>query len=441
MIWNKGTEDFEAEVFLVTDAIGAALDEADLVVDALDEAKADLVIHFAVGDDAVPMPLNQGGELFQGLQALPSQLSFPVVEELSGPRWMLIGPEVAEGFFEEVSLEEPLVGIEEGSQRFAAFRSEMIPVGEQGVALALDEAAVFFAQAEVFLSANPVDGVIEMAQDMELVVNDSDVRTKADDVGKRLPHVHHRELDFRGFSRAEPLEEHFQVFLFASVAAKPDGTPPIQVADNDPINMAFADGDFINADGAGSRCPGPIHQHLKILLLQIPDRIPVQTKQTRHMGNRLLPTHPAHIQGKTFGEMSTVSQPFQAFGFHLATDVTVHATNVRLQINALVPTIQVPNPSSPSVVMMPPAFAAAPANCFFVRRIRVMTRACGSPQTPFKVRKARKPGKLYSSCNVRPVFMRRSLSQKSSPVHNPVSPRKTPGFQLKITHSETGRPF
>ena len=44
-------EDLEAEVFFVAQAVGAALEDADLVVEPFDEAERDLVLGFAVGGD------------------------------------------------------------------------------------------------------------------------------------------------------------------------------------------------------------------------------------------------------------------------------------------------------------------------------------------------------------------------------------------------------
>lgn len=40
-----------------------ALDDADLVVQAFNEAEGDCVLRFAVSGDAVPMPLDDGGEV------------------------------------------------------------------------------------------------------------------------------------------------------------------------------------------------------------------------------------------------------------------------------------------------------------------------------------------------------------------------------------------
>src|SRR5882724_6793565 len=112
--WQHAGEDLEAQVFLVAQAVGAPLDNADLVVESLDEAESDLVFGVAVGRDAVPMPLDHGSELFVRLESLPFERVAPIVEESSCPTLPLIAPQLTEGLFEEISSVEPLVGSEQG---------------------------------------------------------------------------------------------------------------------------------------------------------------------------------------------------------------------------------------------------------------------------------------------------------------------------------------
>ena len=53
--WQHASEDFEPQVVLVAQAVGAALDHPDLVVEPLDEAERNFVVRPGVGGDAVPM--------------------------------------------------------------------------------------------------------------------------------------------------------------------------------------------------------------------------------------------------------------------------------------------------------------------------------------------------------------------------------------------------
>src|ERR1019366_4847814 len=79
-------EDFEFEIFFVAQAVGAALEDADFVVETLDEAERDVVGRLAVSDDAVPIALDHGGEFFVGREVLIAQLLAPGVEEASTHR-------------------------------------------------------------------------------------------------------------------------------------------------------------------------------------------------------------------------------------------------------------------------------------------------------------------------------------------------------------------
>ena len=78
---KHGREDFQPQVFFVTQAIRSSLDDANLVVESLDEAERDLVLGSAIGGDAIPMTLDHLGELLVGLETLPLQAGLPILEE------------------------------------------------------------------------------------------------------------------------------------------------------------------------------------------------------------------------------------------------------------------------------------------------------------------------------------------------------------------------
>src|SRR6266851_5911005 len=78
-------ENLEPEVLFVAEPVRAALEDADLVVQSLDEAERDLVLRAAVGRDPLPVPLNHRGELLVGPQALPLERRPPVLEEAARP--------------------------------------------------------------------------------------------------------------------------------------------------------------------------------------------------------------------------------------------------------------------------------------------------------------------------------------------------------------------
>ena len=132
-------EDFQAQVFLVAQAVCPALDDADLVVEALDEAERDLVFGLAVGGDAIPMPIDHLGELFKRFEPLPLQAWAPVLEEAPRPALALVVPELAEGFLQNVSRVQPLVRRKQRFQRLAPLGAQILVMREERVLLALDE--------------------------------------------------------------------------------------------------------------------------------------------------------------------------------------------------------------------------------------------------------------------------------------------------------------
>ena len=75
-------------------AIGSALDNADLVVQALDKAQGDLIFGFAVSGNACPLPFDERCKLLIGFKALPLQLRLSVLEELPRPSFASLNAHV-----------------------------------------------------------------------------------------------------------------------------------------------------------------------------------------------------------------------------------------------------------------------------------------------------------------------------------------------------------
>src|ERR1035437_7321543 len=137
-------QDFQSEIFFVAQAVGAALKDADFVVEAFDEAEGDFVFRPAVGGDAVPVTLDHCGELFIWLEALPAQWSFPVVEKATCPCLRLVIPKLVEGLTKDVGRVQALIGVEQKLKAFSAFtrqvpssaatRQALLPCSVSGVA-------------------------------------------------------------------------------------------------------------------------------------------------------------------------------------------------------------------------------------------------------------------------------------------------------------------
>src|SRR5437868_7520482 len=89
-------ENLEPQIFFVAQAVGAALDHPDLVVEPLDEAERDLVLKPAVGGDPVPMTIDHRGELLIRLKPLPLEARAPMIEEAPRPALALVAAPLAE---------------------------------------------------------------------------------------------------------------------------------------------------------------------------------------------------------------------------------------------------------------------------------------------------------------------------------------------------------
>ena len=128
---EHGRQHLEAEVVLVAQAIRPPLEDADFVVEALDEPERNLVPGLAVSGDTLPMALDHFRELLVGLQALPLEAGLPILEELAHPGFALVIPELPEGFLEQVGGIESLVFCQQGRQGLTAISGQVLPVAQR----------------------------------------------------------------------------------------------------------------------------------------------------------------------------------------------------------------------------------------------------------------------------------------------------------------------
>ena len=130
-------------------AIGSALDNADLVVQALDKAQGDLIFGFAVSGNACPLPFDERCKLLIGFKALPLQLRLSVLQELPRPGFAGVVPQLREGFLEQIGGVQALVGGKQELQILASRAFEVLRMRQQGIFLPLDERAILAAQSRV----------------------------------------------------------------------------------------------------------------------------------------------------------------------------------------------------------------------------------------------------------------------------------------------------
>ena len=170
---------------------------------------------------------------------------------------------------------------------------------QQGVFLALDEAALLALEPGVLGLADLVERLAEVAQHVELVEQDGGLRgIRVRGVAKRLPHVHDGEANAFGLLFPEKSIELVHARFAAVLAAEPDRPAPFQIADHDPVGVALADRDLIDANDLRPRgtCTPDLLAH--VLHLQSLDRLPVQAQLLGDVPDRATAAAPAHVQGK-----------------------------------------------------------------------------------------------------------------------------------------------
>jgi hypothetical protein len=74
-------------------------------------------------------------------------------------------------------------------------------------------------------------------------------------------------------------------FLGAVFAAESEGMSPLEIAHNDPVGMAFADRDLVNANDLGSRLIGASDLLAHILHLKRFDSLPIKKVVFGHILN------------------------------------------------------------------------------------------------------------------------------------------------------------
>src|ERR1700730_6910543 len=313
-------EDFGAKVVLVAQAVGAALDDAGLVVEPLDEAERDLVLPPAVGRAAVPLLIAHLGEFLIRREPLPLEACAPVLEEAPRPAFTFIAPQLDEALLENIGRVEPFVGRQQYLQRLLAVEREILSAREQRVFLALDVAPLAILAPGILALANRIQGLPQMADDMELVEQNRRLwRMRIRRQAERLPHVHDGEANTRTLLLAEPGVELAHARLRTILAAKPDRPPAHKVADNDPVIVSFADRYLVDADHLRPGRAHALELGFHVLLVQRLDRVPVQRQVLSHVLDRCRPTTLAHIVCKTLGVERIVRQKIEPFLLHLAT--------------------------------------------------------------------------------------------------------------------------
>src|SRR5438309_3057171 len=443
-LWQHRSQYLEAQIFFVSQAVSAPLDDANLVVEPFNESQRHFVLWPAVSGNPIPVTLNHRGKFLKGLKPLPFERRHPVLKEAPGPTLALVTPQLTKGLLEQVGGIQSLVGPEQGLQRLTPLKTEVLPARQQRVFLPLDKASIFACQPPVLTFSNLIQRLAQMAHHMKLVIENRRLRgAHLGSVSKRFPHVHDRQANPCALGLSQLIEELRQAWLGAVFTAKPDRSSLLQVAHHNPIRVSFANRYLVDADHLWFWLSRLSELRLHVLLVQILDRMPIQLELLGHIldGRRATPS--PHIVSKALGVKRIVRQKLQPLALHFATASTKHPANFQFQVYPRIAARQIPKLTNSAVV---PTLLHAPAvatGSFFERRTRLTMRALGSPKTPRTVAVGRNPESAYASHNRRARFFAVAMetpclfSHYSQRLHSQFPCGFEPFLLLKSTHSIT----
>ncbi len=201
-------------------------------------------------------------------------------------------------------------------------------------------------------------------------------------VFKGFPHVHDRKPYPSDLLGSEPFKEELEALLRTVGAPEPDGPPPLQIGDDDPVAVALTDGDLVNADRLGPGIAGTAELLPHILFFQNVDRLVVQMQLLGNILDRGSTATLAYVIGKSLGVEWIVGQEGKLLLFHLATPSAQNTPDFQFEVNPRVATGEVADQAKLAVVEGPVCRTATSTDCFFCRRVNRMTRALGSPKIP-----------------------------------------------------------
>lgn len=150
-----------------------------------------------------------------------------------------------------------------------------------------------------------------------------------------------------------------EIGFLAPLATHPDGTSPLQVADDDPVVVALADGDLVDADGPRGGHLGSLHLLAHVELVEFFDGTVVQVLELGHGLVRHVAAELAHLQGKAPRIARVTGQPVEAFYMHAAAPRAVDAPALELKVDSKPGHRKVAHPAGAFIVAASEAMAAA----------------------------------------------------------------------------------
>ena len=181
--------------------------------------------------------------------------------------------------------------------------------------------------------------------------------------------------------------------LRAIFSPEPDRAPPIEIAHNDTVRLALSDRDLVNANDLGPGLTSAFDLLAHVLHLERLDRSPIEKVFLRHILDRGRSTASTDVESKALGVEWVVSQPVKLLLLHPLAVPALDPADSDLKVDTHASGGKIPDPAQ--FVIIPPTSDPTTnrASRFFERRVRPITRACGSPNRPVTVRAGWNPGK------------------------------------------------
>ena len=206
-------------------------------------------------------------------------------------------------------------------------------MGEQGVALSLDEGAVLGGETAVLAAADGVERIAEVAHDVELVEDDTCLWRMALERGaKGLPHVHRGELDARRLLGTQRGKEEVHVG-FAAPCRRPRSAAGVEVADDDAVVVPLPDGDLVHADRPRRGQAGTGNLLLHVDPVEVLDRAVVEALRLGHRRVGHLATERAHVHREALSEAWVLRQPVEALYEHATAPRAVDPKPLELDVD------------------------------------------------------------------------------------------------------------
>ena len=288
---------------------------------------------------------------------------------------------------------QSLVGLEQLGEDTAAVEGEVFAVGEQGIALPLDEGPVLGGEAAVLTTADRVERVAKVAHDVELVEDTARLWCMARERGaKGLPPVHRGELDARRFWGTQCGKEEVHVGLGAALAADPDWSPAVEVADDDAVVVPLPDSNLVHADRprCGQARTGDLPRHVD--RVEVFDPAVVEALRLGHRRVGHLAEKCAHMHREALSKARVLGQPVAALYVHAAASRAVDAPVLELDVDTEPASQEVAGTAGPLVVATAHRCPHCEQRAVFFRRRNTSTLAEWFPKTPTSREAATKPG-------------------------------------------------